>query len=85
MHLLAASSPYSRCAGSSPLPHAAPTTAFGKRYSVSGTVTYNGNPLEKGKISFVPEDPKGIGASGTIEKGYYVAVHGRRKRRRQGR
>ncbi len=46
--------------------------AFGKRYSVSGTVTYNGNPLEQGKISFVPEDPKGIGASGVIEKGYYV-------------
>ena len=26
---------------------------LGKRYPVSGTVTYNGNPLEKGDISFV--------------------------------
>ena len=29
---------------------------LGKRYPVSGTVTYNGNPLEKGEISFVTED-----------------------------
>src|SRR4051794_41888964 len=43
--------------------------AFGKRYYVSGTVTYNGTPLEKGKISFIPEDPKGVGASGIIENG----------------
>jgi hypothetical protein len=44
---------------------------LGKRYSVSGTVTYNGNPLEKGKISFVPDDPKSVGASGIIENGSY--------------
>jgi hypothetical protein len=43
--------------------------AFGKRYPVSGTVTYNGQPLEKGAISFVPD--KGAGATGAIEKGSY--------------
>jgi hypothetical protein len=46
---------------------------LGKRYPVYGTVTYNGTPLAKGKISFVPEDAKeaGVGASGTIENGEY--------------
>ena len=44
--------------------------AFGKRFPVSGNVTYNGQPLEKGTISFVP-DGKGAGASGTVEKGVY--------------
>lgn len=46
---------------------------LGKRYPVSGKVTYNGQPLEKGNISFVPEDAKdGIGASGLIENGTYA-------------
>jgi len=49
---------------------------LGKRYHVSGTVTYNGNPLEKGKISFVPEDPKGVGATGIIENGSYALSTG---------
>jgi major membrane immunogen (membrane-anchored lipoprotein) len=45
---------------------------LGKRYPVSGTVTYNGNPLEKGEISFVSEDLKSnIGATGTITNGSY--------------
>jgi major membrane immunogen (membrane-anchored lipoprotein) len=45
---------------------------LGKRYPVSGSVTYNGNPLEKGEISFVSEDLKSnIGASGTIKDGSY--------------
>ena len=48
--------------------------AFGKRYSVSGTVTYNGQPLEKGAISFIPE--KGAGATGVIEKGSYTLSTG---------
>src|SRR5205814_10307515 len=38
---------------------------LGKRYPVSGTVTYNGQPLEKGEISFVTEDlTKNFGATG---------------------
>jgi hypothetical protein len=49
---------------------------LGKRFPVSGSVTYNGQPLEKGKISFIPDDPKNIGASGTIEKGSYTLSTG---------
>ena len=49
---------------------------LGKRFPVSGTVTYNGTPLEKGSISFVPEDPKGLGASGAIENGSYTMSTG---------
>jgi len=52
---------------------------FGKRFPVSGTVTYNGNPLEKGKISFVPDDPKGVGAAGDIENGSYAVSTGGEK------
>ncbi len=33
---------------------------LGVRYPVSGTVTYNGKPLEKGSISFVADDLKKI-------------------------
>ena len=44
---------------------------FGKRYAVSGTVTYNGTPLEKGRIGFFPDNPTGVGAAGDIEKGSY--------------
>lgn len=45
---------------------------LGKRYPVSGTVTYNGNPLETGEITFIPEDSKkNIGASGKIANGSY--------------
>ena len=44
--------------------------AFGKRYAVSGTVTYNGQPLAKGDIAFVPET--GAGATGIIEDGSYA-------------
>src|SRR5262249_14702506 len=29
---------------------------LGKRYPVSGTVTYNGQPLQDGEISFIPDD-----------------------------
>jgi hypothetical protein len=51
--------------------------SFGKRYYVSGTVTYNGSPLQKGKISFIPDDPaKGVGASGSIEEGSYTLSTG---------
>jgi major membrane immunogen (membrane-anchored lipoprotein) len=50
---------------------------LGKRYPVSGTVTYNGSPLEKGEISFVTEDmSKNFGASGTITNGSYTLSMG---------
>jgi hypothetical protein len=51
---------------------------LGKRFPVSGKVTYNGSPLAKGRISFVPEDSKepGVGATGTIENGEYTLMTG---------
>jgi major membrane immunogen (membrane-anchored lipoprotein) len=50
---------------------------LGQRYPVSGTVTYNGKPLERGSISFVAEDAKSnIGASGTIKDGAYTLSTG---------
>ena len=49
---------------------------LGRRFPVSGKVTYNGKPLEKGAISFVPDDPKGVGASGAIENGSYALSTG---------
>jgi hypothetical protein len=45
---------------------------LGKRYSVYGTITYNGEPVPSGNIFFVPDDPNvGRAASGTIEDGEY--------------
>ena len=52
---------------------------LGTRFPVAGKVTYNGKPLEKGAISFVPDNPKGgggAGASGTIEDGSYTLSTG---------
>jgi major membrane immunogen (membrane-anchored lipoprotein) len=50
---------------------------LGKRYPVSGTVTYNGQPVERGEISFISEDLKNnIGASGTITNGSYTLSTG---------
>lgn len=48
-------------------------TGLGTRYSVSGTVTYNGTPLEKGQITFEPVKSEGSSraANGVIEKGSY--------------
>jgi len=42
---------------------------FAKRYPVTGTVTYNGQPLERGTISFIRD--KDVGSIGTIENGTY--------------
>ena len=40
-------------------------------YPVSGTVRYNGKPLERGNISFAPAGPEGRAAGGTIIDGQY--------------
>jgi len=47
---------------------------LGKRYSVSGTVTYKGQPLEKGAISFYAtgEGAEARGAAGVITDGQYT-------------
>ena len=39
-------------------------------------MTYNGNPLQKGTISFISEDPGGVGATGAIEDGSYTLSTG---------
>jgi hypothetical protein len=50
---------------------------LGKRYPVSGTVTYNDKPLEKGEISFVSEDlTKNYSATGIITDGSYTLSTG---------
>jgi hypothetical protein len=50
-----------------------PSDDLGTRYHVSGTVTYKGQPLAKGRIVFVPEDPKtGRTAASDIEAGSYA-------------
>ncbi|MFM8274072.1 MAG: hypothetical protein ACKODX_17325 [Gemmata sp.] len=40
---------------------------------VSGTVSYDGTPVEDGAISFIPADGKGQGGGGTIKDGKYAA------------
>ena len=48
------------------------STGLPKRYAVKGTVTYKGAPVEKGTISFKPEDAtNGRAATGDIENGSY--------------
>lgn len=45
---------------------------LGKRYSVSGNVTYKGEKVKKANINFVPVSPDGRGASGSVVDGYYT-------------
>ena len=49
---------------------------LGKRYPVSGKVTYKGEPLAVGSISFYPADAspgsEARGATGSITDGYYT-------------
>lgn len=44
---------------------------LGSRYSVSGTVTHKGQPIEEGAITFTPVDVNGRPATGSIAKGKY--------------
>ncbi len=47
-------------------------SGLGKRYPVSGTVTYKGQPVEKGRISFAPaKNTEGRAAAGDIQNGSY--------------
>jgi hypothetical protein len=45
---------------------------LGKRYAVSGRVTYKGTPVASGTITFLPEDSKAKAAVGTITDGHYT-------------
>jgi hypothetical protein len=44
---------------------------IGKRYAVSGLVSYKGQPVNQGTISFDPVDPACRTAAGTITEGRY--------------
>jgi hypothetical protein len=47
-------------------------SGLNKRYPVKGTVTYKGSNVEKGSISFIPENAKeGRAANGEIQNGSY--------------
>lgn len=43
-----------------------------KTYPVSGTVMFNGEPLAKGQISFMPKDGKTAPTGGAITAGKYT-------------
>jgi hypothetical protein len=59
-------------ATSAPILAGCGSDGLGKRYSVSGQVSYKGTPVEKGEINFVPEDgANGRAAFGVIEGGSY--------------
>jgi hypothetical protein len=46
---------------------------LGKRYKVTGKVTYNGAPVDHGLICFISGDQAaGRSCTGTIDKGYYT-------------
>lgn len=46
-------------------------TGLAKRYSVSGKVTYKGQPVANGLISFIPGSAEGRAATGQIKDGNY--------------
>ncbi len=49
-------------------------SGLGRRYSVSGKITYKGAPVPQGTVNFVPTKPpipEGRAAHGEIKDGYY--------------
>jgi len=47
-------------------------SGLAKRYPASGTVTYNGQPVEKGNVGFIPDAPDGRSATGAITNGKFT-------------
>lgn len=47
-------------------------SGLSKRYPVSGTVKYKGQPVSKGRISFAPDGGAGRACGGDIENGAYT-------------
>jgi hypothetical protein len=47
-------------------------TGLPQRYPVYGTVTYKGEPVAKGQITFLPKKPDGRAANGFIQDGRYT-------------
>jgi hypothetical protein len=39
--------------------------------SVEGDITYDGQPIDIGRIAFLPTDPKAVKRGGRFEKGHY--------------
>lgn len=59
-------------------PGAAPTPKNLPTVPTSGKVTYNGNPVDKGTVIFVPAGPKdGRGEKASISAGAYQTADGR--------
>lgn len=51
-----------------------------ERYQLSGTVTYDGQPVPKGEIQFTPNSREGNPGPGTflkIENGHYETAYGK--------
>ena len=49
-------------------------SGLGRRYKVTGKVTYKGEPVPQGTVNFVPTKPpppEGRAATGEIKDGYY--------------
>jgi len=44
---------------------------LGKRFPVTGSVTYNGQPLPKGSVTFLPDEPTARGGTGEVKNGTY--------------
>jgi len=59
------------CSAATLLPACGTDDGAGRRYPVSGKVSYKGQPVAKGSITFAPEDPNGRAASGLIADGSY--------------
>jgi hypothetical protein len=52
-----------------------PDDGIGKRYPVSGTVTYQGKPVPRGTVTFTPESTEGRPAAADIDPdGSYTAT-----------
>jgi len=49
-------------------------SGLGKRYPVTGNVTYKGQPVPYGSINFIASDPAGHNASGKIKDGAITGV-----------
>lgn len=47
------------------------SSGLATRYPVSGTVTYKGQPVEKGTIGFIPTEADGRPATGELKDGAY--------------
>jgi len=47
-------------------------SGLAKRYSVSGTVSYKGEPVPKGNVSFIPTTPGAREATGAITDGKFT-------------